>query len=271
MPNLRAFTYIFVLLSVFFLLPGCGTYKAMDEQQALITQLEQEKTTLQKQATQVNAAVVESDKQVKDLELRENVIRQSIVQVSNQLASATGPVFEALSQTLAQLQDQRRVLLDQANASATQAAKYVGLQAQVAAQIKLTDDALVESQARIDTLQTNIQSQADGVGNLIKKIGGALQSYGVPGAQPAADTASDLWGGLAAVLVAAGTGGTLLFRKKANDAQKAGQQIAESIQFAKQQSTKFKYAFDEVTPLLKGYQDTAAQNIVMQAKAAVPA
>lgn len=267
MKPIRFLLVLVAMTAALLFTTGCNLQESLDTQQALIQQLQGERHQLQANLERATVAVTAVNKQTDDLKQREDFIRQTIAQVSQQLATATGPAFEALERTLDNLRQQRLALQDQVQASAAQAASYATLQADVSAQLAQTDKALADGQAQLDALKTEMQGKIDDVGVLITQVGDALQDHGVPGAAPISKTTANIWGTIAGVL---GFGGMLLFGKRSRASDRAANEIAESIQLAKNQNIIFKQAFDQVGDLLKGYQGQEAQAVVQRAKTLIP-
>lgn len=257
-------------------LGGCDAYQARQDVKAQLTELQAERDDLARQASQLQAIERTTAAQAKAVAERESIIRQSIAQVSAQLAQATGPAFDALSQTLASLQNQLKAASDQTAAANKQAAQAAGLSSRIASEIAAVDASLEQGQFRLDAIDKAIAEKTSGLGGMIRSAGDIVQNYGVPGAAPIAGTAADFLTGVVGLLLG-GVGAGVVAKKKLNAAKdeaetasKAASEIAESIQSARNNVPGFEAAFQQASGVLADYQGEEALAVIAKAKAAIP-
>lgn len=254
-------------------LTGCSLYESWGDEQVLIKQLQQDKVQLAAQLTQINNTHDAASKQAQELQQRESVIRQTIAQVSQQLATTDpGPAYDAIENTLEKLRQQRREIQGQADTAVSQAARYAALQVQTQSQIQLTDEALARSALQIKELEAQINGTAVEIGNTIRDVGAALDTAGLKGAGPATAAAANVWG--------LATGGVLTLiggffaRKKAKEALAANEQaavmttaakeIVGSIEIAREANGELDHALRASAGIINKYQDKPAKAIVDQ-------
>jgi hypothetical protein len=253
---------------------GAPTTEQVQEAAQAIEQAQAKIGELSRAADRTAKAEAEEARKAQEITAQMELVRSQIASVAQQLATAEGPAYEALSTTLDSLRASQKQLMAQGVAHTSLAARYAALLAELQGSIQANQESLETSTARLAEFdEVRAKAIADATAGV--RLAADTAGQWIPGAGIAGGKVADVLGGLF-TLVLGGTAVSAMakartasakakeFEHAADENYEAAASIAKSIEAARK-NPEFNAAFEKVKPLLVEKQTETAIDIVAEA------